>query len=219
MRTTNKGTPTILVGVAGIATVSAVLSLAALGLLHWLEPEVNPGWQFVSEYALGPFGWIMNATFFGMALGLFAVGTLSLFRLPSVTGRIGAALAFVSGVGMVLAGGFNTDPSPSGPASWAGEVHNLGALLNLTPYAALFVTLALAKRGGLSAVRVPALLAAITVITDFAFVGSAASQGEFGPGSATALIGRIELALYLLWQMTAASAFAIQEKAAKPSPP
>lgn len=46
---------------ARVAFTGAVVCLVLLAALHALKPDVAPSWQMVSEYAIGPFGWVMLA--------------------------------------------------------------------------------------------------------------------------------------------------------------
>jgi hypothetical protein len=46
----------------------ALFGILLLGL-HVLEPEYDPTWRFLSEYALGRFGWLMTAAFLAIAAG------------------------------------------------------------------------------------------------------------------------------------------------------
>jgi hypothetical membrane protein len=97
-----------------IATISQwiVLSCVAyyvtVGIaLHFLEPEYDPRFRFMSEYAWGAYGWLMTTTFFvlGLALVTVAVGLLE-FHRSSLSGRIGVGLLLVGSLGVCLAGVF-----------------------------------------------------------------------------------------------------------------
>jgi hypothetical protein len=35
--------------------------------MHVLKPEIAPSWRFISEYALGDFGWLMHLAFLAFA--------------------------------------------------------------------------------------------------------------------------------------------------------
>lgn len=45
---------------ARLSIASGVLFILLLGSLHLLEPEFDPTWRFISEYALGRFGWLIK---------------------------------------------------------------------------------------------------------------------------------------------------------------
>ena len=52
-----------LLAFAGTATL--VVLLAAL---HFIKPELDPSWHFISEYAIGDYGWMMVVAFLSLAL-------------------------------------------------------------------------------------------------------------------------------------------------------
>ena len=60
--TTNEATA------AQISIAAAAVFLGLLVVLHFFKPEFDPSWRFVSEYAIGDFGWLMKAAFFSLAL-------------------------------------------------------------------------------------------------------------------------------------------------------
>jgi hypothetical protein len=90
------------------------LSLALLGAavacvvaLHMIRPRVSPIERRLSEYALGPYGWLMDTAFTATAGGLTA---LAIF-LASSAGRprlVPAALV-VAAVGLVLSAVYRLD--------------------------------------------------------------------------------------------------------------
>jgi hypothetical protein len=55
---------------ARLSIASGVLFVLLLGSLHLLEPEFDPTWRFISEYALGNFGWMMRLAFLALATSL-----------------------------------------------------------------------------------------------------------------------------------------------------
>lgn len=64
---------------AAASALSGLLFVALLGLLHVLEPAFDPRWRFVSEYALGRYGWLMSIAFVALAVSL-AAGALAVRR-------------------------------------------------------------------------------------------------------------------------------------------
>ena len=65
--------------VRAISPTAALLSFAGaatfvvlLAALHFIKPELDPSWHFVSEYAIGDYGWIMVLRFFPWLLALSA---------------------------------------------------------------------------------------------------------------------------------------------------
>ena len=79
--------------------------------LHFLEPEYDPRYRFMSEYAWSAHGWLMTTTFFVLALALFtvAVAVRNLYR-PSRSARVGFGLLVVGAAGICVAGVFRGFP-------------------------------------------------------------------------------------------------------------
>jgi hypothetical protein len=65
----------ISVPAARISFVAAALSLVLLASLHFIEPEFNPSWRMVSEYANGHYGWVQQIVFLSLALSCVAMFT------------------------------------------------------------------------------------------------------------------------------------------------
>lgn len=118
---------------ATVALAGAALFVALLVLLHVVRADLDPGWHMVSEYSVGPGGWLMRlaflalaSSFFGLmlALGSHARGALG------VTGRVFLGIA---GVGAGLGGLFNTDPPGTAPEhiSTTGMLHGFAFMLGV----------------------------------------------------------------------------------------
>src|SRR5215471_15366329 len=59
---------------ASCITLSSVVYYAtAVGLLHVLRTDFNPGYRYLSEYAVGPYGLLMTSTFFALSAGSLAL--------------------------------------------------------------------------------------------------------------------------------------------------
>jgi hypothetical protein len=137
---------TRLAAVAGAA--GPPLFLAVVTLTGWLTPGYDARTQTVSELALGPLGWLLNAALYGIGAALVAAGAALLLGLRRAALPAGgpAALALaVAGAGCVVAAVYPTDV-PGTPATPAGEVHNLAFL-------AIFAALAAAPAGAAVALR------------------------------------------------------------------
>ncbi len=76
-------------------------------VLHILEPEFDPRFRFMSEYALGDYGWLMTTTFFVLGLAAFVVAAgLRHVHQSSGSARIGFGLLAVGALFICLAGVF-----------------------------------------------------------------------------------------------------------------
>jgi hypothetical protein len=104
--------------------------------LGW-DPLHAPTLDWPSGLALGPFGWVMTATFVlcGAMMSLFSVGLYL-----TLQNKFGTVLMMFAGLALMgLA--FTTDPTMrSTPTTWHGQLHDLSfVLLGLTLMPAMIV--------------------------------------------------------------------------------
>jgi len=102
----------------------------ALTLLHFLRPDYAPASNFISNYAVGPYGWIMTTWFLAMSCGLLTlVLAFAKGGMRSVVGWLGLALLFVASLGLVVSAIFPTDVRA--PSTRAGDIHYMSFLVNV----------------------------------------------------------------------------------------
>jgi hypothetical membrane protein len=79
--------------------------------LHFLEPEYDPRFHFMSDYAWGAYGWLMTTTFFvlGLAVVTVAVGVRKVHQ-SSRSARAGFGLLVIGALFVSLAGVFRGFP-------------------------------------------------------------------------------------------------------------
>ena len=94
-----------------IVLICVAYYITALIALHFLEPEYDPRYHFMSDYAWGAYGWLMTTTFFVLGLGLLtvAVGLRGLHQSPR-SARIGFGLLTIAAPFICLAGVFRGFP-------------------------------------------------------------------------------------------------------------
>src|SRR5713101_593965 len=91
----------------------------ALLLLHLLRPDISPARSMISDYALGPYGWVMTTVFIAWGFGVLSLSLGLLGSGPrSVAAWIGSGLLLIAFVGGLIAAIFPT-----------GEVHELNFLV------------------------------------------------------------------------------------------
>jgi hypothetical protein len=126
--------------------VGTLLSLITMVALHLLRPDYNPLRRFLSEYAVGPFGFLvaaaaceLAATFLmllvGLRLNVHPSGflTASCVLLGVVVISVGLTAAFPTGV---------WPPDGGRPTStWAGIIHVLSAVRIYALLIAVLLTL------------------------------------------------------------------------------
>lgn len=133
----------ILIGPALFAVVLATLTIVKYDFLLSLgwHPINDPTFDWPSGLALGPYGWIMTATFItsGFIMILFAY-RLFLDLKPGTASKLGATLMAFAGL-FLAALAFTTDPTIRDyPATWHGPLHDLSfVLLGLTLFPAMIV--------------------------------------------------------------------------------
>ena len=106
-------------------------SALALLLLHFLRPDYAPATNFISNYAVGRYGWIMTTWFLAMSCGLLTLA-LGLYRndLRSIAARLGLLLFVVASIGLVVSAIYPTD-APGSPSTRSGHIHDMSFLVNV----------------------------------------------------------------------------------------
>jgi uncharacterized protein DUF998 len=108
-----------------IAIGGIVYFVVAVLILHFLRPEYNPINHAVSNYAIGPYGYLMTAAFYALALSVFALA-LGLARSMVLTNqaRVALLLLNIASVGMIVMGIFPGDVHAlHPPATITGVIH------------------------------------------------------------------------------------------------
>lgn len=206
--------------VTTISRTAARLSLAAtatflvlLSALHFTKPELDPSWHFISEYAIGDYGWIMVLAFLSLAVGYAALFVAIRSQTRTIVGKIGLALLLVSALGLTIAAVFTTDPitASKDAATTEGSLHNLGGTLGIAmPFAAALIGWRLIRNPAWSSAKRPLLwatgMALVAFLVSFVSVGVMVSQsgGEFGPDVLVGWPNRIEIVSYSAWLMVVA---------------
>jgi hypothetical protein len=196
-----------------LSLAGTTLFVVLLTALHLIKPELDPSWHFISEYAIGDFGWIMVIAFFALALSYVMLSIALRPYLRTVVGRIGLILLLVSAAGLTLAGVFTTDPIMASPdeLTTQGSLHNIGGTLGIAmPFAVLSVSLGLVHNQAWASAR--RLLFLTTALVLFAFLfaffslGVMLSQngGSFGPDVLVGWPNRIEMLAYCVWLLVVA---------------
>lgn len=129
---TSTQSPTALTKVVTYATFAVACLLL---LLHVIEPEFDPTWRMVSEYANGEYGFLMRLTFLLTAVGTFSVALMLKRIKESKLAKAAAVSFFISTVGIILAASFNQDPLTSKEMTFAGNMHAVSTLLGIPGFA------------------------------------------------------------------------------------
>jgi len=208
---------------ATISTTAARLAMGAittyqilLVVLIFLRPDLDPSWHTISEWAIGPYGWIMSGAFLISAVSYAALFVMLRSQLQGTMGRIGLGILLICAVGTAGVGIFTTDPMPFHyPLSTTGTLHVIfgTSQLMLLPFAALLINLSLARKNQAWASTRRVLLwtaglplfgfLAFAVYTSI-FVAPMGPQA-YGPGVNIGWPPRFAFFTYMLWLVILAS--------------
>ena len=178
--------------------------------LHFIEPEFDPSWRFISEYQLGRYGWLMSIAFLSLMVSAGSLFLAVRSQIRTVGGYFGLFLLCVSGLGFGLAGIFTSDSITATTATTHGKVHTIAALLggNISG-AAYFLGWSLARNKAWASVRW-----SLVWITGLALAGNVASfwmqsmivqaQAKFGPEVPVGWPNRVLIVAYAAWLMALA---------------
>ena len=192
-------------GAAWISCYAGGLFVLLLVGLHVIEPEYDPTWRFVSEYALGRFGWVMSVAFSALAVSLLGTVVAVARHVRTVAGYLGLVIIAIAVAGLLIAAVFVTDPITTAPDAYSvsGRLHVLGASLDWSPIGMVLSGWALSRTAGWRRHRrVLLLTAALPVALTLAFTAALPHDGHYGPGVYAGLIGRLMLVSYLGWIVT-----------------
>jgi len=117
---------------AMVSILATVYFLAAAVGAHVVMTQYNFFSDYISDYAVGPGGWIYGSAFLASALGCLALAVSNVLLIPTqALSRIGVVLLILVGVTYVIDFMYPTDILPPGapPTTRVGAVHLLDALL------------------------------------------------------------------------------------------
>jgi hypothetical protein len=149
-----------LLAIVGIADF--LLNIAAL---HFVRPDVNPVLEPMSNYAVGPYGFLLTAADIGGGLAALAL-TFGLYWGIAPPGRsyVGLFLLGLYGVSVLLAGIFPIDVG--GEATTVGTIHNIVGNISFFgfPIAVILLSLGMGKDERWRSFRRPALALSLVVV-------------------------------------------------------
>jgi len=118
---------------ARLVLVFASAAIVSLAVLHFMQPALSPAASMISQYAIGPHGWLMNLSFASFAIGsLCLLGTL-VGQPKSILQWIGLFCLMMAGVGLAFGALFNMDAATDDPAqmSFSGRMHGLAFMIGV----------------------------------------------------------------------------------------
>ena len=125
----------------------AALCLIAVAL-HVMRPDIDPIQYTVSNYAHGPYGFLMTAAFFVFAISLLVLTSgLSQTIVSQRKTRAGIFLLAIACLGIIVAGIFPVDPNMvQFPRTIVGTIHFLASMIAFLCIACAIVVISLALK-------------------------------------------------------------------------
>jgi hypothetical protein len=159
-----------------------LLFIAVFLLLHLLSPEFNPATRFISEYALGTYGYLLTLGFVALGLGsIFLV--MVLLQVESTHGiawKTGLLLLSLWGLGVIADGFFPIDQGVE-PVTMSGEIHLMAAMIAFLSLmiSSLLLSLQFLKKPSFQKIARPSLIivALIFILFIWGNIADAAIQG------------------------------------------
>ena len=199
-----------------VAFAGGALALLLLIALHALRPDLEPSTHFISEYAVGPAGWVMALCFLSLAIGCIGVLAVLAPRTRTALSRIGLFFMILAAIGLTMAVFFPMDPITVAPenASFSGRMHGVAAMIGNPGFmiGALLLTLALRRhtdwaRLGTPLVAVTALIWIAFALMMYLIMGMMQQEGA-STSSGAGWANRLLWAAYCAWIMLVAWPFA-----------
>lgn len=186
--------------------------MVAMAVLHILDPGLNVVDEYLSVYALGEFGWLSRVADFAMGAGVAAIALgLRKTLADSRKATTSWVLMLISGLGFVISGIFNTDPSSVAETTDAGALHDVGGYVSIL---SLMISTWL-LRGVFS--RDGQLVPMARIQAWFAFAMSAALVAFLASEPILGLTQRLFVLVVVAWLITlAANLRKVNQPASKP---
>lgn len=195
---------------AVIGSTGVLLFMLLVAALHILDPGRDPISITVSEYVLGPYGWLLSFAALVFGLGTLTISGTVAAVLPSPRPRAGLMSLTIAGLGMVVVGAFPTDPiDPTDPRfiTTAGAIHAAAGIVSFTCFAvaAPLLTGQIATATNKPGLRKLTILPPIGYLL-FWTTGILDNQlgGLLGSRSATGLGERLMAAAFIVWLLAVA---------------
>lgn len=187
---------------AYVSFAASAAFILLLSALHLLRPDLDPSWRFISEYELGDYGWMMRVAFFALALSCLSLVAAIAGDVCGIAGYLGLGLIVLAAAGMALAGTYAPDKD--------NRLHEVGAMLDHLPFAALFVTWGLLRNPNWSRFRGTLLittgmpLLGLVIFVASMIIMLPRNNGQPGPEVLVGWPNRIMILAHCAWLMPVA---------------
>ncbi len=205
-----------------IAAAGAITVGLIIVALHAVKPEFEPSWRFISEYAIGRHGWIMNGAFLIWAISCAALSLALWQEVGTRTGKVGVGVLVVVATAMVPAGLFPQEPVTAAPdeLTTSGNIHALATMIGIPglPIAAVLISSSLWRtndrwRSKGTFIRATAHGTWISLALMAAYmIWAVPRAGGFNTEVWAGWMNRLVVGCYLTWQLAIASCLLRQAK-------
>lgn len=194
--------------IARLALLSNAFFVVLLVALHIIRSDVDPSWHFISEYAIGRNGWIMQLAFLCLAVSNLTTWMSIRMALQTRWGSVGSFLFLTGTFGLVLAAIFIADPVNTSAElqTTSGQIHNLGGVLGLLGFiGTLIMSARLIRTANVASTRTAVWVATAVLVIGFlvSFIGiaslAAQHNGVFSPETAVGWPNRIGILSACIW--------------------
>jgi hypothetical protein len=198
---------------ATVALAGAALFMALVLVLHVVRPDLEPSWHMVSEYSVGPGGFLMRVAFLALASSFFSLMLALRPHARGVLGVTGGVFLALASVGAAMGGLFNTDPPGTLPEhiSTTGMLHGFAFALGVPGvlFAVTLLSFALWRAPGWRAQRTAVLGSAAlvwgTMLVFGVAMGQAVASHASGPQFAVGWQNRALVLAWALWVVALAA--------------
>jgi hypothetical membrane protein len=161
----NQGRARVTMFLALVALVGIAVKFLIFAAFHFVRPDVNPVVEPISNYGVGPYGFLWTVADIGSVVATLAlVVGLFLGVVPAARSYVGLFLLGLAGVAELLAGIFPIDVGAE--VTTAGTIHNIAGNISFFcfPIAAILLSLRMGKDEQWRSLRRPALALSIVVV-------------------------------------------------------
>lgn len=198
-----------------LTLILSVTFLLILLSLHFIEPEFDPSWRMISEYALGSYGWLMQFAFFSWGGSVLFLLVALWPQLPGRSGQLARWWLVIITLALFGAGIFTTNSITEPATTAAHTIHALcGAIVIITfPFASALTVYSLGQNAEWAVTSRKQLRGIeLTVwLSLFLFFGSLLvsrainpAAGRVGPEVFIGWPNRFLVVVYHLWLMVVA---------------
>lgn len=176
-----------------IALLGIGLFIVIVVSLHILQSPANSLAVPVSEFVLGPWGWLMTIAFFSLAVGSWATYRAVRYTASIAGWGLGTIGLKAWIAGTAIAGLFPTDAHDAA-LSWHGVIH--GAAASVALFSLIVVELAAVRR---PVGRVPRGISAGIGGLAVAVFALSFIAGSFGVSESFGISERVVISLHCVW--------------------